>query len=482
MAFIAADRVRDTSTTTGAGGVFTVSGTAPITYQTFSAVCAVSDTCTITVQHQSANEWMVADATYSAANQLTVIATHVLSGSSGAGVLVNFSAGTKDVILNVPARNAYAHETLRANRTYYVRTDGNDSNTGLVNSAGGAFATVQAALNAASELDCFNFSVTISVGAGTFTNATSFIGEMDAAKSANNFNEAVDIVGADALGSTVLTANTTAPTFIVAGDASINFSNVKLQNDGSGLSADILDVFANGSVTISSGVIIGACTGRQFKTSARAQIWVLSNYSLVGGADSHIYAEGNSSFNSSVTCTITGTLAFTNFAYASTSASIKDTNTYSGGTVTGARFYVTSNGSIDTGNAGATHFPGNASGQFSGGQYDNLRGPTIVDKGTVGTGTVTFDVSVSSKQKLTVSGALNVAFSNWPATGAYAQVELELVNAGTNITWPTVNWMKGDGTSSTTFSSMGVTLQASGTNFVIVWTIDGGTTLYGIAT
>lgn len=104
------------------------------------------------------------------------------------------------------------------------------------------------------------------------------------------------------------------------------------------------------------------------------------------------------------------------------------------------------------------------------------------DKGSIGTGTVTFDVSVASKQKLTVTGSLAIAFSNWPSSGTYGEVEIQLVNGGAGtVTWPTTSWLVGDGTTSTTFSSMGVTLSASGTNTVIVWSTDGGTTLYGKA-
>lgn len=104
-----------------------------------------------------------------------------------------------------------------------------------------------------------------------------------------------------------------------------------------------------------------------------------------------------------------------------------------------------------------------------------------ISSGTVSSGTVTFDVSVSSKQKLIVGGALSINFINWPANGVYGEVEIELVNGGVNVTWPTINWLKGDGTNSTSFSSMGVTLNNPGTNWVIVWSTSGGATLWGKA-
>jgi hypothetical protein len=120
-------------------------------------------------------------------------------------------------------------------------------------------------------------------------------------------------------------------------------------------------------------------------------------------------------------------------------------------------------------------------GHDAAGNNTNLR-PLQVDKGSVSSGTVTFDASASMKQKLTVGGNLTAAFTGWPTSGTYAEVEIQLVNGGAfTVTWPTVNWLKGDGTSATTFSTMGVTLQSSGTNFVIVWSSDGGSTLYGSA-
>ena len=80
MAHITADRVADTTTTTGTGAL-TVSGTAPSTFRTFSAVCSASDTIWYWVAHRTIDEWEVGLGTYSASNEIT--RTTVLSSSNG---------------------------------------------------------------------------------------------------------------------------------------------------------------------------------------------------------------------------------------------------------------------------------------------------------------------------------------------------------------------------------------------------------------
>lgn len=117
MAAIIADRVRDTSTTTGTGAL-TVSGTAPNGYRSFSNVCSVGDTLRVVIHNQSVpTEWEVCNATYSAANTLT--RTTVESSSTGSAV--NFSAGTKDVVHVFSAKqDGWVRERLTANRNMYV--------------------------------------------------------------------------------------------------------------------------------------------------------------------------------------------------------------------------------------------------------------------------------------------------------------------------------------------------------------------------
>lgn len=99
MPHITADRVRDTSTSTGTGS-FTVSGVASSGFRTLSAVLSASDTFYYVIQHQSANEWEVGLGTYTDTN---IFARTTIYSSSNAGSAVNFSAGPKDVFLTLAA-------------------------------------------------------------------------------------------------------------------------------------------------------------------------------------------------------------------------------------------------------------------------------------------------------------------------------------------------------------------------------------------
>lgn len=99
-----ADRIRETSTTTGTGPL-TLAGAAA-GYAAFSSACVVGDTCYYGLQAVDGSgnptgAWEVGIGTYSAANTLT--RTTILA-SSNAGAAVNLAAGTIQVWVDYPAR------------------------------------------------------------------------------------------------------------------------------------------------------------------------------------------------------------------------------------------------------------------------------------------------------------------------------------------------------------------------------------------
>ena len=98
MAFVLADRVKETTTTTGTGTV-TLAG-ASTGFQSFSAIGNGNSTY-YTIAGQTSSEWEVGIGTYTSAGT-TLSRTTVLS-SSNSGSLVNFSAGTKDVFVTQPS-------------------------------------------------------------------------------------------------------------------------------------------------------------------------------------------------------------------------------------------------------------------------------------------------------------------------------------------------------------------------------------------
>jgi hypothetical protein len=96
MPHIVADRVQETSTTTGTGS-YTLAGAAT-GFRAFGSVCSDGDTVFYAAVEGSG--WEVGIGTFSSG---TLARTTILS-SSNAGAEVNWPAGTRDVFLTVPAQ------------------------------------------------------------------------------------------------------------------------------------------------------------------------------------------------------------------------------------------------------------------------------------------------------------------------------------------------------------------------------------------
>lgn len=118
------------------------------------------------------------------------------------------------------------------------------------------------------------------------------------------------------------------------------------------------------------------------------------------------------------------------------------------------------------------------------GQDNNLTRVELQDYGYVyfdSTSTNALNFTNGSHQRWAPStGAQTLSITNWSPAGTLAELLIEGVNLGAaTITWPTINWVTSTGATTTTFASNGVTLQTSGVDWVLLWTRDAGTTIYG---
>lgn len=248
---------------------------------------------------------------------------------------------------------------LSAARTYYVRTDGNDSNTGLVDNSGGAFLTIQKAVDVATALDNNGYDVTIQVRNGTYTGNVVL----------------KPYVGS---GKLFLIGNTSTPSSciisVASGHCIYGEDAGKWKIGGFRLAA------AAGTCIYGRGLIqIGIIYSMEYGASSRhlfaflgAEISVEANWLIYGSAPLHMQASyGGKIFAVSRTCTLSGTPNFsTAFAYGQDHGLLQILAMTFSGSGTGPRYVVTGNSVIQTGSAGATYLPGNSAGTAAtGGQY-----------------------------------------------------------------------------------------------------------------
>ncbi len=340
------------------------------------------------ISNQAAAEWERGTGHLSAS---TTLVRDTVLASSNANAAVSFSAGTKDIANDVPAAlqvrgpgsatvgniplwdsssgnllkdAGYApREVLTANRTYYVLTTGSDSNNGLANTSGGAFLTIQKAIDTACALDLSVYSVTINVADGTYSGG---------------------IVLKPYLGTGPITivGNTSTP------------ANCLLSGTGIRISAD--STFAtyemrgfetrtstSGNSIALSGIGIlklnnwrfGTCAGSHMRVDNGARLTGISGSFTISGSASYFAIGGYSAtidFNSA-TITLDASVTFTATAYAQYMALVnfqQATFTLGAFSVTGQRYNALGNSLISSGGAGANFIPGSTAGATSsGGTY-----------------------------------------------------------------------------------------------------------------
>ena len=258
-------------------------------------------------------------------------------------------------------------EVLTANRTYYVRTDGSDSNNGLANTSGGAFLTIQKAINVAAALDLSIYDVTIQVGAGTYSSVGN---ELKSIVGAGK----IIIVGDETTPSNVTVTQTGSPTnsqgcfYGNAASGVYSVRGVKLTSatsPGYGFNA------IGGTRIEFQNIDFGSITTAQIRIVDGSTCEATGNYKISGGSGNHATVTQSMLRCTGRTITLTGTPAFSGAFCQAAFAGVYNAsgNTFSG-SATGPRYNALLNGVIQTSGGGASYFPGDSAGSTAtGGQY-----------------------------------------------------------------------------------------------------------------
>ena len=292
----------------------------------------------------------------------------VINGATGSAAS-SFTATTQAARDNSTklATTAYVdvatRELLTANRTYYVRTDGSDSNNGLANTSGGAFLTIQKAIDVVlGTLDFYGFTVTIQIGDGTYS-VGGKIGPGVGITAASKFV----IQGNSGSPGNVIVSVTSSDAFMAESGGLVTIKDMELRTTTTG---SALATKTSGHIDFGN-INFGTCAYRHMFTQTLGIIYAVGNYSIVGSAQQHMRSSGGVIRTSTYSVTVTGTPAFSGaFAMAERAGLVDAFGMSFTGSATGKYYEASGNGVISTNGGGATYFPGSVTGTTAtGGQY-----------------------------------------------------------------------------------------------------------------
>jgi hypothetical protein len=266
----------------------------------------------------------------------------IVDGASGS---VDFPSGIVGV-----------REKLSANRIYFVRIDGNDTNNGLSDDAGGAFATLQHALDAIGNLDIGTYTVTLLVRAGSHAGGI--------------------VKQPLGIGDYVIEGDTAAPSNVTITDSANNRgfwcqSGVRATIQGFRFNTTGNNIDVSGSSQVVLGTMEYAGGGNAVRVSGYSQ----ANYSngstvTISGNYTNIYYVDTSylsTWGSSVIFlgAVSVSVAYT---FMNSHASSLQSNTAVTGALAGRRAKIGTNCYVNTQGNGEAYLPGNATssvGNFS---------------------------------------------------------------------------------------------------------------------
>ena len=261
--------------------------------------------------------------------------------------------------------NQFSYENLGSDHlTCYVRKDGNDTNTGLKNTATGAFLTIQRAVNELG-MQRRNGDCWVYVGDGTY-------------------QESVEISGGDWIGNHTLflvgnveepsscvvdTIGLTGDAVTVQRDISVTVKGFKLLSDRNGLHVRMHAYCEQEQMDY------GECGASHIKVSKFSQLSCSADYTISGSSKNHILATENTTV-SIKGCHIEfiGSPHFSgaifNGSYGNTTFVFNTPLLTHSGRVTGKKYLVAANGVMLTTATSPDFLPGDLEGEaFGGGRF-----------------------------------------------------------------------------------------------------------------
>ena len=252
--------------------------------------------------------------------------------ASGAAALLGFSAtdvypdGTPGAVLQS------VREKLNANRTYYVRPDGSDANNGKTNTAGGAFATLQKAIDTAyRSVDARSKVVTIQLADGTYTAGAVIQGRLTGG-GFDNSAYPLQIIGNEAAPGNVVISTTAATALALRSHAHVLLAGVKIETvtSGYGWSVD------TGSVLEHRNCELGSVANDTIIAQGGGIVRAIGPTTVSGASSAFCHAiKGSQISFSDQTLTFVGTPAFTTYLWGINKAFIDLANATIVGSATG---------------------------------------------------------------------------------------------------------------------------------------------------
>lgn len=241
MPYVVADRVKETSTSTGTGN-FTLAGAAT-GFRTFSSSIGVGNTTTYVIADATGSQWEVGLGTLSGAS--TLARTYVFSNSAGNTSRINFSAGTKSVFVSMAAAPLNSNVVLGTSSGFSPDLYTNNTVIGSTASSGGDGNTVVGVGATASGPDA------LAIGINSTANAFATVA-VGRTSSASNTGATAVGPGANAGGfqSVAIGNDSNASN---SGSASVGYGA-----NSSGVSSVAIGYGANVNASSTEGIAVGA--------------------------------------------------------------------------------------------------------------------------------------------------------------------------------------------------------------------------------